>query len=93
MLISNLSLFTARLWDALGIKDLVTLQINSLGNVESRAAHKDALVKYFEKHFDVLDEDSQRRLSTNPLRILDSKVFDMQALIEGAPKLSDYLKR
>ena len=67
------------------------MQINSLGTSESRARYRDVLVDYFNAHQEQLDEDSQRRLSTNPLRILDSKNPDMQALIEAAPKLHDYL--
>jgi len=74
----------------LGLKG-VRLEINSLGQADERAQHRAALVTYFEQHKDSLDEDSQRRLLTNPLRILDSKNPEMQSLIEGAPKLLDFL--
>ncbi|MBI1196145.1 MAG: histidine--tRNA ligase [Gammaproteobacteria bacterium] len=87
---AELIIFTHRLWRALGIEGL-ELQINSLGTVDSRAGYRERLVAYFESHFDRLDEDSKRRLTTNPLRILDSKNPDMQALIEAAPMLSEYL--
>jgi len=63
------------------------LQINSLGTSECRKQYKEKLVAYYQQHHDVLDEDSQRRLSTNPLRILDSKNPEMQALNANAPKL------
>ncbi|HSI25031.1 MAG TPA: histidine--tRNA ligase [Methylotenera sp.] len=80
----------ARLWQALGIKD-VALQINSIGDAEERAAYRSTLITYFEKHTDVLDEDAKRRLHTNPLRILDSKNPRMQAMCEAAPKLMEGL--
>ncbi len=79
-----------RLWTALGIKD-VELQINSIGDAEERTAYRNALIAYFEKHADVLDEDAKRRLYTNPLRILDTKNPRMQAICEAAPKLMDSL--
>jgi histidyl-tRNA synthetase len=88
---AELILMTARLWDELDIKHLLSLQINSLGSLASRQAHKESLVNYFTQHLKYLDEDSQRRLQTNPLRILDSKNADMQELIEKTPKLFDYL--
>ena len=81
---------TARIWKVLGLTG-ATLQINSLGSTEARLAYRDVLVAYFESHQDELDEDSQRRLHTNPLRILDSKNPDMQALNDAAPKLIDHL--
>jgi len=87
---AEIILMGQRLWDELGLKG-VRLEINSLGQAEERAQHRAALVTYFEKHQDQLDEDSQRRLLTNPLRILDSKNPEMQALIEAAPKLLDFL--
>jgi len=87
---AELVIFTHRLWRALGIEGL-ELQINSLGTIESRAGYRQQLVNYFEAHFDQLDADSRRRLTTNPLRILDSKNPGMQALIEAAPMLSEYL--
>ena len=87
---AELILLSASLWQALGLYDL-TLEINSLGTSENRAVYRDKLVEYFSAHLQQLDADSQRRLHTNPLRILDSKNPDMQALIGDAPKLSDYL--
>jgi histidyl-tRNA synthetase len=80
----------ARLWQALGIKD-VALQINSIGDAGERAAYRSILIAYFEKHTDLLDEDAKRRLHTNPLRILDSKNPRMQAMCEAAPKLMECL--
>lgn len=79
------------LWKAWGIREDIELKINSLGTPECRARYRDALVAYFEQNKEQLDEDSQRRLSTNPLRILDSKNPDMQTLNNNAPKLIDYL--
>lgn len=81
----------ARLWRILGIEDAVTLQINSIGSPQARKAYREALVAYLEQHKASLDEDSQRRLLSNPLRILDSKNPDTQALLDAAPTLSDYL--
>ncbi|HEB97935.1 MAG TPA: histidine--tRNA ligase [Thiotrichales bacterium] len=83
-------LMTVRLWRALGLED-VRLELNSLGSNEARAAYRSRLVEYFEAHYDALDEDSRRRLTSNPLRILDSKNPAMQDLIEAAPKLADHL--
>jgi histidyl-tRNA synthetase len=83
-------LLLSRLWKALEIKD-VELQINSIGDPEDRLTYRAELIRYFETHQDVLDEDAKRRLHQNPLRILDSKNPAMQTMIEGAPKLSDYL--
>ncbi|GGJ92422.1 histidine--tRNA ligase [Pseudomonas matsuisoli] len=88
---AELIALTWRLWKALGLGDSVTLQLNSLGSSEARGVYRDALVAYLEKHFDALDEDSQRRLKTNPLRILDSKNAMTQALLADAPTLADYL--
>jgi histidyl-tRNA synthetase len=88
---AELILMTARLWDKLGLKHQLSLQINSLGSVAARKAHKESLVNYFTKHFNQLDEDSQRRLQTNPLRILDSKNPMMQKLVETAPQILDFL--
>lgn len=84
-------LLSARLWRQLGILDSVQLQLNSIGSSEARKAYRAALVEYLEKHVEALDEDSQRRLHSNPLRILDSKNPDTQALLDGAPALVDYL--
>ena len=80
----------ARLWEALGIKD-VELQINSIGDADERLAYRKTLIAYFEQHADLLDEDAKRRLHTNPLRILDTKNPRMQAMCEAAPKLLDTL--
>ncbi len=80
----------SRLWRELGL-DGVVLHINSIGDAEERRAHRAELVEYFGAHSDALDADSQRRLHTNPLRILDSKNPTMQSLIDGAPRLLDRL--
>jgi histidyl-tRNA synthetase len=88
---AELIVLTARLWKKLGIADAVTLQLNSLGSSEARAAYRDALVVYLQQRFDQLDEDSQRRLTTNPLRILDSKNVQTQSLLADAPTLLEYL--
>ena len=80
----------ARLWRALGIKD-VELQLNTIGDAEERAEFRKSLIAYFEQHMNLLDEDAKRRLHSNPLRILDSKNPAMQAMIEAAPKLMNYL--
>ncbi len=82
---------TDRLWKKLGIRDKVVLQLNSLGTTEERAAYRGQLVEYFKQNIDVLDEDSLRRLETNPLRILDSKNPDMQLMLRDAPILLDHL--
>jgi histidyl-tRNA synthetase len=87
---AELILMCARLWDDLGLTGL-RLEMNSLGNEAERKQHRLALVEYFEKHVAELDEDSQRRLKTNPLRILDTKNPQMQDLVAAAPKLLDYL--
>jgi histidyl-tRNA synthetase len=81
---------TARLWKQLGI-ERVQLKVNSLGTPESRRVYRGKLVEYFTQHAAALDADSQRRLGGNPLRILDSKNPAMQAVISGAPLLSEYL--
>lgn len=88
---AELLLLSARLWRVLGITDAVRLQINSLGTSDSRAAYREALVDYLSARQDQLDEDSQRRLATNPLRILDSKDSSTQSLLNDAPALWDYL--
>ncbi len=87
---AELICMTARLWPALGLKD-IKLELNSLGSSEARVNYREKLVEYFTANESLLDEDSKRRLSSNPLRILDSKNPDMQALNENAPKLMDYL--
>ncbi|MDO6468840.1 histidine--tRNA ligase [Neptunomonas phycophila] len=88
---AELIVLSARLWKKLGILDAVTLQLNSLGSTESRQVYKADLTAFLEARFDQLDEDSQRRLATNPLRILDSKDTNTQNLLADAPVLSDYL--
>lgn len=88
---AELILMTARLWRELGLSDSVRLEINSLGSNEARAAYRDKLVAFLEPIKDQLDEDSQRRLGTNPLRILDSKNPEVQALVKNAPTLSEHL--
>ena len=87
---AELILMCARLWDDLGLED-VALEINSLGSLEERAQHRAALIAYLEQHQDKLDEDGKRRLYTNPLRILDTKNPELQAIVEAAPRLADYL--
>ncbi|KXU39302.1 histidine--tRNA ligase [Ventosimonas gracilis] len=88
---AELIALTARLWQRLGVSDAVTLELNSLGSSEARAAYRAALVDYLQKHQSDLDEDSQRRLTSNPLRILDSKDAATQQILENAPKLLDCL--
>lgn len=85
----DLLAMTSRLWKLLGIE--AKLEINSLGAAAERAKHREALIAYFTANSDVLDEDAKRRLLTNPLRILDTKNPTMQALVEEAPKLIDFL--
>ncbi len=87
---AELIAITHSLWQKIGLKN-VQLEINTLGSAEARANYRKVLVKYFTEHKNQLDEDSIRRLSTNPLRILDSKNEDLQALIESAPKLISHL--
>lgn len=87
---AELIAMTARIWKSLGVTSLV-LQINSLGTLAARQVYREHLVGYFAGHRDALDEDSQRRLSTNPLRILDSKNPDMHELILAAPQLLAHL--
>lgn len=82
---------SARLWRKLGIADKVTLEINSLGSNAARAEYKTLLVEFLEAHKAQLDEDSQRRMYTNPLRVLDSKNPEVQAILSDAPKLQDHL--
>ncbi|WP_286875450.1 histidine--tRNA ligase, partial [Marinimicrobium sp. UBA4509] len=84
-------LLSARMLRALGVADQVTLQLNSLGSSEARAAYKTALVDYLSQYREQLDEDSQRRLTSNPLRILDSKNPDTQKILDGAPVLLEHL--
>ncbi|MFA5627314.1 MAG: histidine--tRNA ligase [Thiohalomonadaceae bacterium] len=88
---AELIVMTARLWRLLGLDKSVTLQLNSLGSADARAAYREKLVQYFAQHESRLDEDSQRRLHSNPLRILDSKNPAMAELIVSAPKLNEHL--
>jgi len=88
---AELLLITARLWKALKIDHAVTLQINSLGTSADRASYRAALVEYLSARREQLDEDSQRRLDSNPMRILDSKNPDTQALLNQAPELADFI--
>ncbi|TCH64992.1 histidine--tRNA ligase [Acinetobacter sp. ANC 4862] len=88
---AELILMTARLWKRMGVADKVRLELNTLGESDERAAYRAALVEFLESHKGDLDEDSQRRLSTNPLRILDSKDARTQKILENAPKLHDFM--
>lgn len=88
---AELIAISAQLWKRLGIEQHVALEINSLGTLACRAIYRDKLVEYFSAHQTQLDDDSQRRLHSNPLRILDSKNPDMQMLNDNAPKLMEYL--
>ncbi|MEM6545373.1 MAG: histidine--tRNA ligase [Pseudomonadota bacterium] len=88
---AELIVLLARLWSQLGVRERVSLEINSLGSSEARAAYREALVSYLGERREQLDEDSQRRLESNPLRILDSKNPDTQALLADAPSLDAYL--
>ena len=84
-------LMCQRLWEALGIEDSIWLEINSLGQADERARHRAALIDYFEKYQDSLDETAKGRLYTNPLRILDSKHEPTRAILHDAPLLQDFL--
>lgn len=88
---AEILLMSARIWEALGVEDNVTLELNSLGDVSSRQRYQAALIGYLNDYRSELDEDSLRRLSSNPLRILDSKVPDTQRLLAGAPELPEFL--
>jgi len=87
----ELLLMNARFWRNLGLQESVHLEINTLGTSEERLIYRQILIDYFKQHSVLLDADSQRRLESNPLRILDSKNPDMQAMIESAPRLIDHL--
>lgn len=78
-------------WRRLGVDDALQLEINTIGSAADRACYRDALVGYLSQHVDQLDEDSQRRLDSNPLRILDSKNSDTQQILDNAPVLQDYI--
>jgi histidyl-tRNA synthetase len=84
-------LVSRRFWERLGLAEKVELQLNSLGDADERAAYRARLVEYFNDHLEQLDEDSRRRLDSNPLRILDSKNPEMQSLLAGAPALLEHL--
>nr|WP_289056605.1 histidine--tRNA ligase [uncultured Psychrobacter sp.] len=88
---AELIAMTHLMWQALGLKDEMRLQLNSLGEIDERHAYREALVAYLTDKQDQLDEDSKRRLTTNPLRILDSKEASTQALLNDAPKLAEFL--
>ncbi|HHF3170307.1 TPA: histidine--tRNA ligase [Vibrio diabolicus] len=88
---AELIMMTARLWRELGINEHVRLELNSIGSQEDRADYRTALVAFLEQYIDVLDEDCKRRMHTNPLRVLDTKNPDVQAILGDAPRLSDYL--
>ena len=88
---AELILIMDRLWKKLGIRDKVRLQLNSLGTIAERLVYRETLVGYFQAHLDELDEDSLRRLATNPLRILDTKNQAMQQVVANAPELMAYL--
>lgn len=87
---AEIILICARLWSMLGLDD-IKLLLNNLGTTETRDEYRSTLVTYFNKYHSKLDEDSLRRLDTNPLRILDSKNPDMQDIINGAPVMVDFL--
>ena len=88
---AELIILTARLWKALGIDQHVSLQLNSIGSLEARANYRSALVAFLENHQDLMNEEEKERLVKNPLRILDTKNQALQDVLDGAPKLLDYL--
>ena len=88
---AELIILTARLWKALGIDQHVSLQLNSIGSLEARANYRSALVAFLENHRDLMSEEEKERLVKNPLRILDTKNQALQDVLDGAPKLLDYL--
>ncbi len=88
---AELIAMSADLWNRLGIRQYLTLEINSLGNQDERAAHRAALVDYLQQHEDILDEDCKRRMYTNPLRVLDTKNPALQTMANAAPRLIDFL--
>ncbi|MBP2281382.1 histidyl-tRNA synthetase [Psychrobacter sp. PL15] len=88
---AELIAMTHLMWQALGLKDEMRLQLNSLGELDERHAYRNALVAYLTDKQDQLDDDSKRRLTTNPLRILDSKEASTQAVLVDAPKLAEFL--
>ena len=88
---AELIVLTWRLWGLLGLRQSVSLELNSLGSSAARAVYREALVEYLQSRYEQLDEDSQRRLKSNPLRVLDSKVPTTQALLVDAPRLAEFL--
>ena len=88
---AELIILTARLWKALGIDQHVSLQLNSIGSLEARTNYRSALVAFLENHQDLMSEEEKERLVKNPLRILDTKNQALQDVLDGAPKLLDYL--
>ncbi|MBP8118153.1 histidine--tRNA ligase [Shewanella sp. SM21] len=84
-------MLSARLWEKLGISEHVSLELNTLGDPAERAVYRDALITFLELHKDALDEDSKRRMYSNPLRVLDSKDQNVQAILVDAPELMDFL--
>ncbi|GAB4344660.1 MAG: histidine--tRNA ligase [Gammaproteobacteria bacterium] len=88
---AELIMMSARMWRAIGVDDIVHLELNSLGSAEERGVYREALVAYLTRYENDLDEDSRRRLESNPLRILDSKNPEMREIIDGAPSFADYL--
>lgn len=88
---AELIILTACLWKALGIDQHVSLQLNSIGSLEARANYRSALVAFLENHQDLMSEEEKERLVKNPLRILDTKNQALQDVLDGAPKLLDYL--
>ena len=88
---AELIILTARLWKALGIDQHVSLQLNSIGSLEARANYRSELVAFLENHQDLMREEEKERLVKNPLRILDTKNQALQDVLDGAPKLLDYL--
>jgi histidyl-tRNA synthetase len=88
---AELIMLTARLWRELGIDQFTTLQLNTLGSSDERAAYRNALVVFLEQHKAALDEESQRRMYSNPLRVLDTKNPQVQEILLDAPTLNDYL--
>lgn len=87
---AELIMLTARLWRELGIEQFTTLQLNTLGSSAERAAYRDALVVFLEQHKESLDEESKRRMYSNPLRVLDTKSPQVQEILQYAPTLTDY---
>ena len=87
---AEIILLTNRIWKKFGIGDHVVLQLNSLGSSKERASYREALVAFLEQHKESLDEDCQRRMYTNPLRVLDTKNEKVLEILQNAPKLTDY---